>query len=57
MRSAGLSVGEPHDERDRVLDFTVPELPQDRPRYLMGVGRPEDIIAGVLRGASTCSIA
>ena len=46
----GLSVGEPHDERDRVLDFTVPELPQDRPRYLMGVGRPEDIIAGVLRG-------
>ncbi|MEE4216861.1 MAG: tRNA guanosine(34) transglycosylase Tgt [Xanthomonadales bacterium] len=46
----GLSVGEPHDERDRVLDFTVPELPQDRPRYLMGVGRPEDIIAGVIRG-------
>jgi queuine tRNA-ribosyltransferase len=46
----GLSVGEPHDVRDRVLDFTVPELPQDRPRYLMGVGRPQDIIAGVLRG-------
>jgi queuine tRNA-ribosyltransferase len=46
----GLSVGEPHDERDRVLDFTVPELPDDRPRYLMGVGRPEDIIAGVVRG-------
>jgi queuine tRNA-ribosyltransferase len=46
----GLSVGEPHAERDRVLDFTVPELPADRPRYLMGVGRPEDIIAGVLRG-------
>jgi len=46
----GLSVGEPHDERDRVLDFTVPELPKDSPRYLMGVGRPEDIIAGVLRG-------
>jgi queuine tRNA-ribosyltransferase len=46
----GLSVGEPHDERDRVLDFTVPELPRDRPRYLMGVGRPQDIIAGVLRG-------
>ena len=46
----GLSVGEPHDERDRVLDFTVPELPEDKPRYLMGVGRPEDIIAGVLRG-------
>lgn len=46
----GLSVGEPHDERDRVLDFTVPELPADHPRYLMGVGRPEDIIAGVQRG-------
>jgi len=46
----GLSVGEPHDERDRVLDITVPELPADRPRYLMGVGRPEDIIAGVVRG-------
>lgn len=46
----GLSVGEPHDERDRVLDFTVPELPADRSRYLMGVGRPQDIIAGVQRG-------
>jgi queuine tRNA-ribosyltransferase len=46
----GLSVGEPHEERDRVLDCTVPGLPADRPRYLMGVGRPEDIIAGVLRG-------
>lgn len=46
----GLSVGEPHDERDSVLDFTVPELPADRPRYLMGVGRPQDIIAGVQRG-------
>jgi len=46
----GLSVGEPEEERKRVLDFTVPVLPADRPRYLMGVGRPEDIIAGVLRG-------
>lgn len=46
----GLSVGEPEDERNQVLDFTVPVLPPDRPRYLMGVGRPEDIIAGVLRG-------
>jgi len=46
----GLSVGEPHDERDRVLDCTVPELPADRPRYLMGVGRPQDIIEGVRRG-------
>lgn len=46
----GLSVGEPHDERDQVLDFTIPVLPAEKPRYLMGVGRPEDIIAGVLRG-------
>jgi queuine tRNA-ribosyltransferase len=46
----GLSVGEPHGERDRVLEYTVAKLPADRPRYLMGVGRPEDIIAGVLRG-------
>jgi queuine tRNA-ribosyltransferase len=46
----GLSVGEPHDERDQVLDITVPELPEAQPRYLMGVGRPQDIIAGVQRG-------
>ncbi len=46
----GLSVGEPEDERNRVLEFTVPALPADRPRYLMGVGRPEDLVAGVLRG-------
>ncbi len=46
----GLSVGEPFDERDRVLDFTIAELPKDRPRYLMGVGRPQDIIAAVAHG-------
>lgn len=46
----GLSVGEPKEEREHVLDFTVPELPEDRPRYLMGVGRPEDLVEGVLRG-------
>jgi queuine tRNA-ribosyltransferase len=46
----GLSVGEPEDERNRVLEFTVPALPKDKPRYLMGVGRPEDLLAGVLRG-------
>jgi queuine tRNA-ribosyltransferase len=46
----GLSVGESFDERNRVLDFTVAALPDDRPRYLMGVGRPEDIIAAVIRG-------
>ncbi len=46
----GLSVGEPAGEREQVLDDTVPHLPADRPRYLMGVGKPEDIVAAVLRG-------
>jgi queuine tRNA-ribosyltransferase len=46
----GLSVGEPADERDRVLEATVPELPTGQPRYLMGVGTPEDIVAAVQRG-------
>ena len=46
----GLSVGEPAPEREQVLDFTVPALPADRPRYLMGVGRPEDIVEAVARG-------
>lgn len=46
----GLSVGEPKDERDQVLEVTVPELPQDKPRYLMGVGKPEDIVEAVKRG-------
>jgi queuine tRNA-ribosyltransferase len=46
----GLAVGEPEHERNRTLDDTVPLLPADRPRYLMGVGRPEDIIEAVVRG-------
>ncbi|WP_038054330.1 tRNA guanosine(34) transglycosylase Tgt [Thioalkalivibrio sp. ALJ1] len=46
----GLSVGEPEDERLATLDATLPLLPQDRPRYLMGVGRPEDIVEAVRRG-------
>jgi queuine tRNA-ribosyltransferase len=46
----GLAVGEPEPERLRVLEETVPLMPVDRPRYLMGVGRPEDIVAAVLRG-------
>ena len=46
----GLSVGEPMEERNAVLDFTVPKLPADKPRYLMGVGRPEDIVEAVRRG-------
>jgi queuine tRNA-ribosyltransferase len=46
----GLSVGEPKDDMLRVLAHTAPRLPAHRPRYLMGVGTPEDIVAGVLAG-------
>jgi len=46
----GLSVGEPEEERNKVLEATTPLLPQDHPRYLMGVGTPEDIIESVRRG-------
>ena len=46
----GLAVGEPFDDRLRMLDATVPLLPGDRVRYLMGVGTPEDIIEAVRRG-------
>ena len=46
----GLSVGEPENERNRILDETLPVLPEDKPRYLMGVGRPEDIVEAVRRG-------
>ncbi|OMH28464.1 tRNA guanosine(34) transglycosylase Tgt [Motiliproteus sp. MSK22-1] len=46
----GLSVGEPKDEMMKILDHTTPKMPEDRPRYLMGVGRPEDLVEGVKRG-------
>ena len=46
----GLAVGEGHDKMIEVLDFTIPYIPQDKPRYLMGVGKPIDIIASVKRG-------
>jgi len=46
----GLSVGEPKDEMLAVLDATAPLLPADRPRYLMGVGTPADILEAVKRG-------
>jgi queuine tRNA-ribosyltransferase len=46
----GLAVGEPKEEMLRVLDHTAPRLPADRPRYLMGVGTPEDIVAAVAAG-------
>jgi queuine tRNA-ribosyltransferase len=46
----GLSVGEGPERMDATLAFTCPLLPEDRPRYLMGVGKPEDLVRGVLRG-------
>lgn len=46
----GLSVGEEPAEMYRTIDDTIPHLPTDRPRYLMGVGRPEDLIEAVYRG-------
>ncbi|WP_419913519.1 tRNA guanosine(34) transglycosylase Tgt [Hoeflea sp.] len=46
----GLAVGEPQDVMLAMLDVTCPLLPQDRPRYLMGVGTPDDILKSVARG-------
>ena len=46
----GLAVGEGHEEMLRVLDFTMPVLPTDAPRYLMGVGTPYDLVQAVARG-------
>ncbi len=46
----GLSVGEPKDEMMKVLNHVTPKMPEDRPRYLMGVGKPEDLVEGVRRG-------
>jgi len=46
----GLAVGESEEQRLAVLEGVVPYMPEERPRYLMGVGRPEDIVAAVLRG-------
>lgn len=46
----GLAVGEGQEEMFRVLEFTTPYLPTDKPRYLMGVGKPDDILGAVERG-------
>ena len=46
----GLSVGEPKDEMMEVLDYLPDDMPADKPRYLMGVGKPEDLLEGVRRG-------
>ena len=46
----GLSVGEPKDEMHRVVDFIAPKMPKNKPRYLMGVGTPEDLINAIDKG-------
>ncbi len=46
----GVSVGEPKDEMLRVMNHITPQLPANKPRYLMGVGTPEDLVAGVATG-------
>jgi queuine tRNA-ribosyltransferase len=46
----GLSVGEPKEDMMRILDHTTDKIPAQKPRYLMGVGKPEDLVEGVRRG-------
>ncbi len=46
----GLAVGEPKQDMFRILDAVAPRMPEEKPRYLMGVGRPEDIVEAVRRG-------
>ncbi|MGE5385599.1 MAG: tRNA guanosine(34) transglycosylase Tgt [Betaproteobacteria bacterium] len=50
MAIGGLSVGEPKEDMARILAHTTPRLPTHKPRYLMGVGTPEDLVAGVQAG-------
>lgn len=46
----GLSVGEPKEDMMRILEHTAPQMPEHKPRYLMGVGKPEDLVEAVRRG-------
>jgi queuine tRNA-ribosyltransferase len=46
----GLAVGEPKEDMHRILKHVCPQIPEDKPRYLMGVGKPEDLVEGVRRG-------
>lgn len=46
----GLAVGEPKEDMNRILTHTCSQIPKNKPRYLMGVGKPEDLIEGVYRG-------
>ena len=46
----GLAVGEPRDKMYKILQYVVPKMPEDKPRYLMGLGRPEEIVFAVKQG-------
>jgi len=46
----GLAVGEPAEDRSRIMSHVLPRMPADKPRYLMGMGTPEDLIEAVLAG-------
>ncbi len=46
----GLSVGEPKDDMRKIVAHCAPQMPADKPRYLMGVGTPEDIVLAVQQG-------
>ncbi len=46
----GLSVGEPKEDMMRIVEHTAPKMPEQKPRYLMGVGKPEDLVEAVRRG-------
>ena len=50
MRGRVLAVGEPKEDMHRILEYICPQIPTDKPRYLMGVGKPEDLVEGVRRG-------
>ena len=52
----GLAVGEPQDVMLRMLETTCPAMPEDKPRYLMGVGTPDDLLESVARGVDISSI-
>ena len=49
MAIGGLSVGEPKEDMLRILSHVGPKLPENKPHYLMGVGTPEDLVAGVAK--------
>ncbi len=49
----GVAVGEPHDEMMRAIEYSIPYLPEQAPKHLLGVGTPFDIIQGVARGCDT----